>query len=161
MSRSSLPSTPVGGTTPTLRLPSPARTPSPLPLFSTSGPYSYTGQITRKYAARFNEINKTKNAIKDAEQAWEKEAEQKGMGMDDLVKTMEKDSNTPWEDQSAPSLGATRIPEDLRKINGHQEEEATEAESDKRASMEEEFVDAPTSPLVKPTDWGDVNDEID
>jgi len=79
--------------------------------------------------------------------------------MDDLVKTMEKDSNTPWEDQAAPSLGATRIPEDLR--NGHKEEEAIEAESDKRASMEEEFVDAPTSPLEKPKDWGDVNDEID
>jgi len=158
MSRLSLPSTPVRGTTPTLRVPSPSRTPSPLPLFSTSGPYTYTGQIARKYSARFNDINKTKNAIKNAEEAWEKEAQEKGMAVEDLIKTMEKDSSTVWEDHFAPTLGATRIPEDLRKLQGDKEEEVTETGCDKRASvLEEEFVDAPTSPLEKPKGWGDVS----
>src|SRR5438876_12018290 len=101
MSRPSLPSTPLP-TTPTLRVPSPTRTPSPLPLFSAGGPYTYSGQVTRKYTARFNEINKTRNNVKDIERAWEKEAKEKGIAVEELMKDSEVDYT--WEDKSVPRV---------------------------------------------------------
>src|ERR1700721_4152544 len=96
MSRLSLPSTPLAGT-PTLRVPSPARTPPPLPLFSGGGPYSYSGQITRKYTSRFNDINKGRNTVKDVEEAWEKEAKGKGLNIRNLAKSMKKEY--VWEEK--------------------------------------------------------------
>jgi len=156
MSRSSLPSTPLLGT-PTLKIPSPTRTPSPLPLFSTGGPYTYTGQIIRKYASRFNEINKTKNSVKAVEDAWEKEAQDKGVAVEELMGNSEKEY--VWEDKAAPRVEET-LPwetvieegpeevvtsmEKLMPVKGHHR--ALSLESD-------QFVDALQSPVEKPRDW--------
>src|SRR5271170_1504700 len=157
MSRSSLPSTPLPGT-PTLRVPSPTRTPAPLPLFSTGGPYTYTGQITRKYASRFTEINKTRNDIKNVEEQWEKEASEKGVAVEDLMKSMEKEYT--WDDE-----GVTRVENDITLHESTNSEGGAEKEEkdglkkketptivlDKRLSLEDEhFVDALTSPMEKP-----------
>lgn len=149
MSRPSLPATPIPGT-PTLRILSPPRTPSPLPLFSTGGPYSYTGQITRKYASRFNEINRTKNNVKDVEGAWEKEAKENGLPMDEIMKSRE--TQFVWEDKS---LSRVDFQEPPKQDDGKAEKSAMkDVASDKRMSLEEEqFVDALTSPVEKPKDW--------
>jgi hypothetical protein len=83
-----LPSTPLPGT-PRPHVPSPARTPSPMPLFTIGGPYTYTGQITRKHASRFSQIEKTRKNIKDAGEAWENEAQDRGTDFEGLIKSME------------------------------------------------------------------------
>jgi hypothetical protein len=165
MSRPSLPSTPLPGT-PTLRVPSPTRTPSPLPLFSGGGPYSYSGQITRKYAARFTEIDKTKNIVREAEEAWEKEAKGKGMDLERLAKRMEKDY--VWEEKTATRIEHVFPAEDTTSLNGEREE-AVDADQKKvdlkvdkrlsRLSLEEDnFVDALTSPISeKPRDWPELS----
>ena len=154
-SRPSLPSTPLPGT-PTLKIPSPARTPSPLPLFSTGGPYSYTGQITRKYASRFNEINKTKNNVKDVEDAWQKEAQEKGIAVNDLMTNSEKeyvwDEAVPRVEETPPQEtvieeGAEEVvasTEKLTPVRGHQRALSLE---------DDQFVDALQSPMEKPRDW--------
>lgn len=163
MSRPSLPSTPLPGT-PTLRVPSPARTPSPLPLFSGGGPYSYSGQITRKYASRFSEIDRTKNIVKEAEKAWEKEAKDKGMDMETLAKSLEKEY--VWEEKTTTRIGLVIPEEDTSSSNGDREQivelrEKVELKSDRlsRLSLEEDqFVDALTSPISeKPKDWPELS----
>ena len=151
MSRPSLPSTPVPAT-PTLGIPSPARTPSPLPLFSTGGPYSYTGQITRKYGARFNQINETRNNVKDVEGAWEKEAKESGLPMEEMMKSRE--TEYVWEDKSVPRI---KLQEQMNQDEGQSgKREIGIVAPNKRLSLEEEqFVDALTSPMQKPKDWDD------
>ena len=151
MSRPSHPGTPLTRT-PTLYIPSPTRTPSPLPLFSTGGPYSYTGQIARKYAARFNEINKTKNIVKDVDGAWEKEAKEKGLPLEELMKNGETEFT--WDDKSVPRLN---LPEPMNHNEERSEnDDETTFSQDKRLSLEEDhFVDALTSPIEKPKDWDD------
>jgi hypothetical protein len=164
MSRPSLPSTPLPGT-PTLRIPSPARTPSPLPLFSGGGPYSYTGQITRKYEARFSDINKKRNTVKAVEQAWEKEAKDQGMNIEQLAKNLEEDYT--WEEKTI-----SRAEHTLPQEAVIEEEEKREPKKDKKLRIdvkpraekrfsalsidEDQFVDALTSPLIdKPKDSGE------
>ena len=164
MSRPSLPSTPLPGT-PTLKIPSPTRTPSPLPLFSTGGPYTYTGQITRKYASRFNEINKTKNSVKDVEDAWKKEAQDKGVAVHELMGTSEKEY--VWEDKAAPRVEET-LPQETVIEEGPEEvvmatEKLTPVKGHQRAfSLEEDqFVDALQSPIEKPRDWKEWTESIE
>jgi hypothetical protein len=163
MSRPSLPSTPLPGT-PTLRVPSPARTPSPLPLFSGGGPYSYSGQITRKYAARFSEINKTRNIVKEVDKAWEKAAKEKGMDMETLAKSQEKEYI--WEEKTTTRLGLVMPDDDTSSVKGDRAEvvepgKTLELKSNRlsRLSLEEDqFVDALTSPISeKPKDWPDLS----
>jgi len=164
MSRPSLPSTPLPGT-PTLKIPSPTRTPSPLPLFSTGGPYTYTGQITRKYASRFNEINKTKNSVKDVEVAWEKEAQAKGVAVHELMGNSEKEY--VWEDKAAPRVEET-LPQETVIEEGPEEvvmatEKVTPVKGHQRAfSLEEDqFVDALQSPIEKPRDWKEWTESVE
>jgi hypothetical protein len=142
--------TPILGT-PTLRVPSPARTPSPLPLFSSGGgPYTYTGQITRKYASRFNEIDKTKNNVKIAGGEWEKEAKEKGAAVEDMMKKREADYD--WENHYRVEEASVHQ-EDNKKTDALLITHADTIQ-DKRPSFEEqEFVDALQSPVEKPKDW--------
>jgi hypothetical protein len=121
-------------------------------LFSTGGPYSYTGQIARKYAARFNEINKTRNTVKDVEGAWEKEAKEKGLPMEELMKSGVTEHT--WDDKSVPRL---ILPEPMNQDDERSENDDKKTlYTDKRLSLEEDhFVDALTSPLEKPKDWDD------
>jgi hypothetical protein len=158
MSQFPLPSTPVPGT-PTLRVPSPARTPSPLPLFTRgTGPYTYTGQITRKYAARFREIDKTKDKIKQVEDAWETEAKEKGVTIDELMKSSTEDEYN-WEEHEIPrtdrNVQETVIIQEP--IPNEEEEKRVSRNVDKRFSAisMDDFVDALTSPVERPRDWGD------
>jgi hypothetical protein len=156
MSRLSLPPTPSPGT-PTLHIPSPVRTPSPLPLFSTGGgPYTYTGQITRKYAARFNEIKKTRNSVKDVEKAWEKEAQRKGVPLANLMRGL--DTKHTWEDKPALWVEQLLLQDSIIEEGENESSEATKkinVAPEKRLSIEDEhFVDALTSPMEKPKDWG-------
>jgi hypothetical protein len=133
MSRPSLPATPIPGT-PTLRILSPPRTPSPLPLYSTGGPYSYTGQITRKYASRFNEINRTRNNVKDVEGAWEKEAKASGLPMDEMMKSRE--TQFVWEDKS---LSRVDLQEPPKHDDGEPEKsDMKDVALDKGRTLEEE-----------------------
>jgi hypothetical protein len=154
--RGSLPSTPLHGT-PTLGVPSPARTPSPRPLFSPGGgPYSYSGQITRKYDTRFKHINKTREAVKDVRGAWEQEAKTQGMGMDELIKSQESehsghelpDPKTPRNPERTPSMQLDGVTEVARSSEEMGAENRRSVDSD-------QFVDALTSPLHKPKDWGE------
>jgi len=154
--RGSLPSTPLPGT-PTLRIPSPARTPSPLPFFSSGGgPYSYTGQITRKYDPRFSEINKTREAVKNVHGAWEEEAKAQGMGLEELMKSMESE-------HAENELPQPKMPRTLEQTPSIRLDGATEADyrsstdmaDDNRRSFDsDQFVDALTSPVTKPKNWG-------
>jgi hypothetical protein len=163
MSHPSLPSTPLPGT-PNLRVPSPTRTPSPLPLFSGAGPYSYSGQITRKYAARFTQIDKTKNIVREAEEAWAKEAKEKGLNLEKLAKSMEKPY--VWEEKKATRIEHVLSEEDTPNLNGERGGVGDVAmkvdlKSDKRSSRlslaEDDFVDALSSPISeKPRDWPDM-----
>ena len=153
--RGSLPSSPLPGT-PTLGIPSPARTPSPLPFFSSGGgPYSYTGQITRKYKSRYNEINKTREVVKNAHGAWEGEAKAQGMELEELMKSMQSEHagnelpqpKTPRIPAQTPSIrldGATEV--DYRNSTDMGDENRRSFDSD-------QFVDALTSPVQKPKDW--------
>jgi hypothetical protein len=156
MSRPSLPSTPLPGT-PTLRIPSPARTPSPLPLFSGAGPYSYTGQITRKYESRFNDINKKRNTVKDIEEAWDKEAKKQGMDIEQLAKSMEKDY--VWEEKTISRVEHTLPQETIIKegMEGTEKDapglridvkSATEKRWSALSIEEDQFVDALQSPVT-------------
>ena len=154
--RGSLPSTPLLGT-PTLRIPSPARTPSPLPFFSSGGgPYSYTGQIARKYDSRFTEINKTREAVKNVHGAWEEEAKAQGMGLEELIKSMESEH----AENELPQPKTPRIPEKTPSIrlDGATEADyrssADMADENRRSFDSDQFVDALTSPVGKPKDWG-------
>ena len=156
MSRPSA-ATPLPGT-PILRFPSPGRTPSPLPLFSKPGPYTYTGQITRKYASRFAEINKTRNSVKEVEGAWEKEAKERGIVASDLMKNSEVEDI--WGEKYVSRVEQILLQKPTQVGGGQNEtnnssDESTDVVSDKRMSLEgEQFVDALTSPLEKPKDWG-------
>ena len=149
MSRRSLPSTPLIHT-PTLSIPSPTRTPSPLPLFSTGGPISYSGQITRKYTARFNHIDKTRNTVKDVEEAWTREAKGKGMGWDQYTKSIEEEYINTWEDHGVSVMESMKV--DIPRIQLTVDDPIKVG--NKRMSFEgDHFVDALTSPLEKPKDW--------
>jgi len=156
MSRPSLPSTPLPGT-PTLHIPSPTRTPSPRHVFSTGGPYTYTGQITRKYVSRFNEIDKTRNNVKDVEGAWEKEAKESGVALEELMKNSEAECT--WEDKSVPRVERTLLQDSIQSEGGkngtNDSAKIIKFVPDIRLSIDEEhFVDALTSPVEKPKDWG-------
>jgi len=153
MYRPSLPSTPLPGT-PTLRIPTPVRTPSPLPLYSGGGPYSYSGQISRKYASRFNQIKATKDNVKNAEEAWEKEAQEKGTDIEGLVKSME--TNYDWKKKSVAEVEYIKpqgeiVLEEVGKGKEEGEGEQGEqqvVENNKRLSLDEDqFVDALQSPM--------------
>ena len=163
MSRPSLPSTPLPGT-PNLRIPSPARTPSPLPLFSTGGPYTYTGLITRKYSSRFNEITKKKNNVKDAEGQWEIEAKKRGVTIEELVKSQQLQYKWEEEDSALRRMQSPLQESMASNVENRTQEEARndiERKSEKRLSVEDEhFVDALTSPVEKPKDWGDLSTGI-
>jgi hypothetical protein len=159
MSRNSgsLPSTPLINT-PTLPIPSPTRTPSPLPLFSTGGPYSYSGQITRKYAARFKHVDNTRNSVKDVEEAWAKKAKGKGLELDELAKGLEKEYT--WDEKLSRNLESIKSDVPVIQIANSEEGEMDDKNKtgdDKRLSLEEDqFVDALSSPLQKPRDWPDL-----
>jgi hypothetical protein len=155
MSRPSLPSTPLPGS-PTLHIPSPTRTPSPLRNFAAGGPYTYTGQITRKYASRFNEINKKRNNVKDVEGAWEKEAMEKGVAVEALMKNSEVEYT--WEDESIPRVERILLQDSIQSEAGKNETndsaKSIKVVPDMKLSIEEEhFVDALTSPIEKPKNW--------
>jgi hypothetical protein len=174
MSRTPLPSTPLPGT-PALRVPSPARTPSPLPLLSGAGPYLYSGLISRKYASRFNQIKATKDKVRNAEEAWEKEAKERGTDAEGLAKSME--TNYDWEEKTLDTVthvkpqgeivvqaeqgeaeGGEEGGKDVQCYEKERGKDREEEVVEKRLSLEDDqFVDALQSPMRdKPRDWDDV-----
>jgi hypothetical protein len=103
--------------------------------------------------------------VKDLEEAWEKEAKEQGMDIEQLAKNMEE--NYEWEDKTISRVEYTLPQEPI--IEEEEENEETEKKdpglridvkatgAEKRFSAlsieEDQFVDALTSPVIdKPKD---------
>jgi hypothetical protein len=99
------------------------------------------------------------------EVAWEKEAQDKGVAVHDLMGNSEKEY--VWEDKAAPRVEET-LPQETVIEEGPEEvvmatEKVTPVKGHQRAfSLEEDqFVDALQSPIEKPRDWKEWTESVE
>jgi hypothetical protein len=104
----------------------------------------YTGQIARKHAARFKEIDETRNSVKDVESAWKTQVHDGRTDKHASIETKET------EEKAVPHVQSTALPEradqDVSKKQNRRSRENDRELSVVRVSSDQDyFVDALTS----------------